>query len=239
MSLTGWPLLALVTVVALALPAGSVLRPALLGQLGTGLLAPLLIAGQAATVVVLGLAINDNLGFYPSWHDLLGQEVTLSASPLKPGSLDSTALRSLAHAPKGHGIQLNGVFEGASPSIKIHNVLYIPAEYLSGTATLRFPVVEISGAPTSGPGERRIVGALDVEIASRRLPPVIAVMSNLPRVSLIKQLMGELRIRTDGHAWAQLRLSSASRSDVARSLDGIGLQISGPLVPALAPGRPA
>lgn len=267
MGLTSLSLLVVVMLTVLAPAAAAVARPKTLMSFKSPALGAVVVGGQLAAVLVVALAANDSFGFYPSWSDLVGQKVTFAAPPLLANlTLDSSALKALAVAPKGRGAQIQVVFTGDKPGT-FRALAYVPAAYRGTNRLLRFPVLQVIGAPTSGASERGFFGRLDSEISSGRMPPLVALAvqtasaslrPSLLSLGLRAQLETQLRVRSDQAAWGLLGIGNAvrvarqlARSEPAvygpvaeapdneqlmRALDEIGRELSPPLAPPLTGG---
>ena len=201
MALTGWPLLGLLLVLCVALPAAALVgwsrpRPRLLGQLAVVLL---LIAGQLAAVGLAAAAVNRGGSYYTSWSQVLAtfskppavhQGVSRGSgtaaggnTPETAGSLAGQNVKSFSTptewATKG---KLESVtITGASSGLVSHAFVYLPPQYFQKQYLhTRFPAAEVF---TGYPGnDHNLVKALDYpgvllhEIAGGRARPMALVM---------------------------------------------------------------
>ena len=165
MSLIGTPFLAFTIVLAISLTLGTLAlwnRMRGPAPLRTGLRLTLLLAAQAAAVLVVLVGINDSYLLYDSWRDLTdgpSTATTLETSAAATVSSDSDAApsRSDPHPdfrpdfrPVGAGL-LGAQLTGARSGLRGSLYVWLPPEY-QDPAHLgeRFPVVELlPGQPGS------------------------------------------------------------------------------------------
>ena len=161
MSLIGTPFLAFTIVLAISLTLGTLAlwnRMRGPAPLRTGLRLTLLLAAQAAAVLVVLVGINDSYLLYDSWRDLTdgpSTATTLETSAAATVSSDSDAApsRSDPHPdfrPDGAGL-LEAQLTGARSGLRGSLYVWLPPEY-QDPAHLgeRFPVVELlPGQPGS------------------------------------------------------------------------------------------
>ena len=173
MSLIGTPFLAFTILVAISLTLGTLAlwnRMRGPAPLRTGLRLALLLAAQAAAVLVVLVSINDSYLLYDSWRDLTGGASTATtletAAPAtvgsgssgdgavgRPAGPDRPGVRSGLHPdfrPAGTGL-LGAQLTGARSGLRGSLYVWLPPEY-DDPAYLgaRFPVVELlPGQPGS------------------------------------------------------------------------------------------
>lgn len=221
-SLTGWPLLILVALLTAVIPGIALIRPRWLLDRRRVVIVGAVLVAQLAGVATLGLAVNDAAGFYPSWNDLIGQKVALAVAPVGVGNLDATAMRALHKAKANHGAQIDTAFIDPATGSKVDAIIYIPRAYLTMPRSMRFPVLEVVGASFTGPSERRVIAAIDNEIAAGRLPPLVAVLTKPVTVTpdgsaglrIHDHLAGELRTRLDRQAWGIVGIGKGAKAAV-------------------------
>lgn len=184
MSLTGWPLLMLLGVVTLVIPAGLAVvwsRPLRPGRRLPRAIARAggLIACQMLAATTLFVAVNDQYAFYSSWADLVG--VPSSSPP----PITTTGLASVAGPGR---LQVLKVSSSANPNHQL--LVWYPPQYDQRSyAKRRFPVMMVLPGQPSRPEtmfKHFDFGAVAAaEIAARRVPPFVAVfpplMTNPPR----------------------------------------------------------
>jgi enterochelin esterase-like enzyme len=129
---------------------------------------------MAAGAVLAADVVNRSYGFYSSVDDLLGRvpaNVGGVAGPLPDPRI--------AANQRGRVIQVR--LGGARARISREALVYLPAAYSNPSqARRRFPVIELFHGYPGNPGnwirQMHLAQVLDAEIASHRLPPVIAVI---------------------------------------------------------------
>ncbi|MGY2875047.1 dienelactone hydrolase [Marmoricola sp. URHA0025 HA25] len=140
--------------------------------LRTAPIVALVVAGQAFAVSAVGLAINDNYGFYTSWSDLLGRPSPDTA--IHTGGLVGSgqgAVRSYTvHAP----------VDGRNQRV----LVWTPRQYdAPSTAQHLFPVVVfLPGQPSTPDGTFRhfqFAATATRLIDSGKVPPFVAVFPSL------------------------------------------------------------
>lgn len=170
MSLLGWPLVALLGTMVVALPVATFLlwsrapgRRPVRAAFRLGLLA----AGQVATVLLVAALANDYGYFYTSWGDLVGATGGPSIITVGQGQPSTAGL----NAPVGRGgVQVLGDLGWSSPAqwstrgriesvnitgrrsgLSAHAYVYLPPEYFRAQDRhTAFPAVEVlTGYPGS------------------------------------------------------------------------------------------
>lgn len=122
---------------------------------------------------VAGDLLNRSFDFYSSFNDLLG-------------NAGSGRGRAIAEPVQDFGPQsgtprvIRVLLKGARSHLSREALIYLPAAYFKPSqADRRFPVIELfhgyPGNPVNWFREMRVADVLDAEIASGRIPPVIAV----------------------------------------------------------------
>lgn len=187
MSLTGWPLLALLTVLFVVFTIAAIserprLRlPRLLRRTVT------VVLSQLCAVLLVMVAVNDWGMFYGSWDDLLGaagdvRTVTTNGEPAAEGLPASMGLTGWSK--KGELPSKGGVFtlalHGPSSRLLTNALVYLPPRYFQkGHENERFPVVEtIAGYPGDVPQLVDRLGypaELDKQVKAGRARPMIMV----------------------------------------------------------------
>lgn len=185
MSLTGPVFFVLVLLAALAAVVATVLLWSRVGRwlwLRIAARMALILTCQATAVLVVGVAVNNDFGFYTSWADLTGGSVHAVASRVHPGSTDATyaAVEHRASA-SGHGVIVPFTVVGARSHLTEPADAYLPPQYaLPAYRNRRFPVVELfdgyPGSPQSWLNGLHVQTMLDAEIAAGRAEPFIAIL---------------------------------------------------------------
>jgi enterochelin esterase-like enzyme len=154
MTLTGRPLTALLTVLAVLLPLATLLLWARVR--GAGWLRVtqrlLLIGGcQLTALLLVGALVNDSFEFYASWGDLLGTSnsaVVVGGTSVLPSQRAAVARRVTAAFRSSHrlsgGVVLPFTVRGRRSGIVTSAAVYLPREYgMARYAHTRFPVVTV------------------------------------------------------------------------------------------------
>ncbi|GAA4206095.1 alpha/beta hydrolase [Actinocatenispora rupis] len=184
MSLTGVPLLILVSLLAVGLPVGAVVlwRYRRLRVLRT---AAMVVVGQLMITLALGLVVNRSQQFFTSWSDLFGTNKLPALPTAAPGV--GTAKGGTA-APGGtsathtlHGSVYATRIDGPTTHIDLPADVYLPPQYNDPAyAHHKFPVLELldgfPGNPARWLGALHLQQVLDTEIAAGRMQPVVAVL---------------------------------------------------------------
>lgn len=191
MSLTGPLTLTVAVLLALAMPAATVLTWNRVGQGRThrargarwSVRVSLLVATQLSAVALVGVVLNDANKFYTSWLELLGEHHTLHTTTAQPGNQDAIVQSRLDRARRqDRGIVEKIQIPGTRSGIGTHSALvYLPEQYgLPEYAHRSFPVLELiagsPGTPQTWTDSLDVAHILDREIAAGRTEPLIAVM---------------------------------------------------------------
>ncbi len=190
MDLLGWPFLLLLCALAAALLV-AVHRtwsrwPRRLA-LPARTLSLLLVMAMGA--VLAGDLLNRSEGFYSSFSDLLGTSPVHEppdSFSLGRGQAQLDILtpdweaRGRRDAAAERGTVVLARFAGPRSGIVRTGLVYLPADYFSPLSRTRFDVVEMFHGTPGGPGnvtdKLHIALLLDTEIATGRIPPVIAAI---------------------------------------------------------------
>jgi len=190
MDLLGWPFLLLLCALAAALLV-AVHRtwsrwPRRLAQ-PARTLSLLLVMAMGA--VLAGDLLNRSEGFYSSFSDLLGTSPVHEppdSFSLGRGQAQLDILtpdweaRGRRDAAAERGTVVLARFAGPRSGIVRTGLVYLPADYFSPLSRTRFDVVEMFHGTPGGPGnvtdKLHIALLLDTEIATGRIPPVIAAI---------------------------------------------------------------
>ncbi len=144
---------------------------------------------MAMGAVLAGDLLNRSEGFYSSFSDLLGTSPVHEppdSFSLGRGRAQLDILtpdwqaRGRRAAASEHGSVVLARFAGSRSGIVRNGLIYLPADYFSPVSQSRFGVVEIFHGTPGGPGnvtgKLHIARLLDTEIATGRIPPVIAAI---------------------------------------------------------------
>lgn len=153
-------------------------RPA---RFGLRLLSLLVLMGLGT--LVAGDQINRSYGLYGSFSELVGNPtVQLHVASTRPVTRLQAEVVAAARrtAARGRGVVLRWRFVGHQSGITRGGYVYLPAAYFERThPTERFPVVELfhgyPGSPHIWLDALHLARNLDTEIASGRIPALIAV----------------------------------------------------------------
>ena len=159
-------------------------------------------------MLLVGLLVNNQYGFYTSWSELFGHSsLTSTAAPVVSHHVDRAYRRQLrAGYARGHGTVIRWVIPGPVSGVPPQLALiYLPAGYGNPSAPdMLFPVVElldgVPSTPQSWLGPLRLQSILDAQIASGESLPFIAVMPTqnvlLPRDTQCVDVVGGPKVDT-------------------------------------------
>lgn len=191
MGLTSNTLLVLLGFLLLASMAGAVLlsprvrgpRPVRIAQrLG------MVVTAQLAALLVIGLVINDSMGFFVSWSDLLGGH---SGAAITGGGFDAANPRGASQAVENafgtvaesgtNGVLLSSRVVGKVSKVSARMLLWLPPQYSQPAwASYRVPVVELypgyPGNPESWVKGLHIEQVMAQAILSGLARPFVAVI---------------------------------------------------------------
>jgi len=192
MSLIGWPLMVLSTIVALIAPVLAVLlwkRAHIVARFA------MVLACQVLAVTATGIALNNYGYFYGTWGELLGQQPQVQAEPLNTNSkvplgtrISSEVSLVRPNAPKsnpswavsGRFVRVN--ITGASTGLHETALVYLPPQYYQKAyAHTNFPAVEeFTGYPAAPRMLHRLgqyANALKYQIVNGQAKPMILIAS--------------------------------------------------------------
>jgi len=180
--LTGTPLLVLICVLAVALPAAAVFSWTRFRTLRVSRTIAALVASQLMVTLAIGLMINRSQNFFTSWSDLFGTAAPAAHQvKVAPGSLDSRVATHEAGAKAGQGVVVEITLHGTRSHITEPAWVYLPPQYnKAGWKQRRFPVIEAldgyPGDPQRWLNSLRLRQVMDAEIDSGRMQPTIVVL---------------------------------------------------------------
>lgn len=187
MGLSSSATLAFVVLLTIAAPVSCLFLWDRLGQRGWVRVAGrsmLLVTCQASAVLLAGLLVNSQYGFYTSWSELFGHSaLTSTAAPVVTHHVDRAYQLQLRAAYfRGRGTVIPWVIPGKASGVPPQRALiYLPAAYGNPAAQrVLFPVVEllvgVPGSPRSWVGPLKLKSILDAQIATGQSLPFIAVL---------------------------------------------------------------
>lgn len=208
MDLTGAPLLVVLLLAAVGLPAVAVvLWGRLQGPptLRVGQRLGLVLAAQLAAVLAAGVAVNDQFDLYGSWSDLFGSDPVAAGAvvPAAGGTTDGgttdggttdtgatdTGTTDTGTTDQGPALPGTGrvrVVTTTGPRSRVTAKVWflLPAGYDDpANASRRYPVIEFfpgyPGTPTTWLHALTLEQTSDAAVAEHRLPPFIGVLPTL------------------------------------------------------------
>lgn len=193
MNLLGLPFLVLASVIAAVVPAvvaGQWNRWPTRATWPARVMSMLLVMAVGAAYT--GVLVNRVFGFYSTVGDLLATSALTyrppqSFQPVQPGPDRVQVLRpdwfraGQQAAQQGRGVLLPVLMPGRRSGLARHGLVYLPAAWFLD-AGVSVPVVEMLHGYPGSPGNYQvqlgIQTILDREIATRRMPPAVAVFPN-------------------------------------------------------------
>jgi enterochelin esterase-like enzyme len=199
MSLTGWPVLALVVLITVIAFAGLVVAwPALAGRhpVRVGARAGLLLGVNVLVLLTAAVGLNDQYLFFAGWSDLAG---ALGGSTTSTGMSGGGGARQAAQAPvQGQGAQAPTTLQplpagsriadgtisypvtGTASGIKGSILITLPPGYADPqSASTRYPVLETFSGYPSLPEQwvrtMQLPQALATQVSQHRIGPAVIV----------------------------------------------------------------
>ncbi len=192
MDLLGLPFLSVVTLLVVAVLAGTAVawnRWPHAARWPARVLSLFLV--MIAGAVLAGVLANRSFGLYSSLGEVFGRPagaVHVGSFDVRPGSAGLDILTpdwqqlGRASAASNKGIMVSARMAGPRSGIIRTGLLYLPAAYFS-SPTGRFPVLEFFHGTPGGPGNYvdhlHIADTIDGEISAGRIPPVVAVFPSM------------------------------------------------------------
>lgn len=172
----------------------------------------MVVAAQLAALLVIGLVINDSMGFFVSWADLLGGH---TGAAITGGGFDAASARGAAQAVENafgtvaesgtNGVLLSSRVEGRVSKVSARMLLWLPPQYTQPAwASYRFPVVELypgyPGSPESWVKGLHIEQVMAQAILSGLARPFVAVIPTTtvtpPRDTNCEDVVGGPKVDT-------------------------------------------